>query len=533
MKNQGTWVGKKINGYRIQKRLGTGAIGYTFKAINSDREEVAIKIFWSDLDEIEPESRRRFEREIRILRDLKHPHILRLKDYGSYEGRPYLVTDFMGGSDLRKLMDRSRDGLDIEDVLRIFSPIATAVDYAHGQEVVHRDLKPENIVLQETSDEAIYPYLSDFGIATIKSGTVYTRTSTTLLGTYNYMAPEMWKAGEKKTYKVDIYAMGVMLYEALEGRVPFKGNELELGELHRKHKIPYPHNTGRRYGRQVAKVLLKSLAKDPRNRFQSAGELIENLKIAYESGQQRNREEHRGRIMIQLTLAGLFVTLIAAVIGTDWFLPWIGSIFFNSPTQTATMATTPIPFTTTFSSTPKNTPTLTSTPPKYTETLTFTETRTKLPTSTPVVLGETIGNLVWLRTGPGENYSALATYGKGVTVTIFGKSEDGNWLVVIMPNQTEGWVSSTSVQTNSPINYVLIATAPPTETPKPTPLTIRGTPTVCEKAQNAYKTMLKAIGSSLGDPNYNSGSDLNSDGKVDLLDYNILLGNWPEGCPSP
>lgn len=157
---------------------------------------------------------------------------------------------------------------------------------------------------------------------------------------------------------------------------------------------------------------------------------------------------------------------------------------------------------------------------------------TTLPTSTLVPIGETIKDLVWLRAGPGENYYALAFYNKGIKVEVLNQSEDGNWLNVLLQDGSQGWMPTTAIQTNTSIWNLPIATDPPTQTPQPyiPPNNDNrggegggGLGVECVEAQRAHDAILK------GDPE----GDLNGDGLVDIFDWNILVGTWPGGCPTP
>jgi uncharacterized protein YraI len=163
-------------------------------------------------------------------------------------------------------------------------------------------------------------------------------------------------------------------------------------------------------------------------------------------------------------------------------------------------------------------------------------TTTAIVTSSPIVqvktvaLGKTIKDVVWVRTGPGEIYRALTSYDKGVTVTIVAKSQDGKWLVIELDDEDRGWVSSASIEIIESAEELPIATAPPTQTPVPTPPHIPGEPDPCAQWRNLGRKIQRSIGSSQGDPNYDPGADVNGDGSIDIFDYNAWIGAPPSGC---
>ena len=193
------WIGQKINGYRVEESLGHGSLGFTFKATQiSTNKLVALKLLPPELQNLEPEARERFEREADILAELgDHPNILRLMDRGTHAGIPYLVTEFQDGGNLRQLLQQNEQGLDVERIFSLFTPIAEALDFAHERGVIHRDLKPENIVLQRFSDSAPLPFVTDFGVATLQESTRSSKLSSTRVGTYRYGSRSMGAARKK------------------------------------------------------------------------------------------------------------------------------------------------------------------------------------------------------------------------------------------------------------------------------------------------------------------------------------------------
>jgi hypothetical protein len=146
--------------------------------------------------------------------------------------------------------------------------------------------------------------------------------------------------------------------------------------------------------------------------------------------------------------------------------------------------------------------------------------------------GMIITEFVWLRTGPGVHYRALAILDKDVPVTALGKSQDGQWTVVSVPSGEQGWVSAPSIQLNTLTCDLMVVTAPPTQTPLPT-VDIKDPGNPCAHAHRQYQRIMQAYGTNSGDPGYDAGADLNGDGTVNIVDVGIMIDRWPEDCPSP
>lgn len=214
----------------------------------------------------------RFNREGRLTVPLKHAHIMPVYDYGEEGGVPYIVMAYMPNGTLADLI--KRQVIDLDACLHCIRQIASGLDYIHSQNIVHRDLKPSNILF----DEANNAVLSDFGIARASTDSI-DPTQKTVTGSPPYMAPEMFEIGEV-TQAVDIYALGVILYEMLNRRTPFIGDTPRL--MHAHLYQPVPDITGRRgdIPGSVQRVLETALAKTPERRYQTAGEMAEALENA-------------------------------------------------------------------------------------------------------------------------------------------------------------------------------------------------------------------------------------------------------------
>jgi eukaryotic-like serine/threonine-protein kinase len=220
---------KQIANYKILEELGSGGMGTVFLAVREDlQKQVALKVVKYEFSS--KEIKRRFENEGKILAQLEHQNIARLFDGGTTnDGLPYFVMEYVAGDDL--LVYCNENQLNIEERLKIFRKICAAVSYAHGKLIVHRDIKPSNIIV--TSDGE--PKLLDFGISKLLDENSLGETGTaTAFGmlTPNYASPEQFR-GETVGTSTDIYSLGVILYELLTGKLPYKIREKRIDEIAR------------------------------------------------------------------------------------------------------------------------------------------------------------------------------------------------------------------------------------------------------------------------------------------------------------
>lgn len=260
-------IGTTLDQYFLLSRIGLGGGSEVYRAHDAENDRfVALKVLPRHLAE-QDEYRRRFLREAQMAAGLEHPHILPLLDYGEAAGIPYLVMRLMEGGTLKDFIPESP--LPLPFVARVLAPIADALDYAHRRGMIHRDLKPENILFDV--DGTVY--LGDFGAADYGESTLSLASAGDFVGTVAYSSPEQCR-GEPLTPSADIYSLGVILFEVITGRQPFTG-PTPLAVMHQHLSAPTPNPLDDRPDLPPAlvDVLRMALAKEPSNRYRSAGAL--------------------------------------------------------------------------------------------------------------------------------------------------------------------------------------------------------------------------------------------------------------------
>ena len=268
------FIGQTLGQYRILEQIGVGGMATVYKAYQPSVDRyVAIKILPQHLSQDE-QFIKRFQREAHAIARLEHAHILPVFDYGESEGISYIAMRYISSGTLKNYM--AKGNLPLSEISRIITQIGSALDYAHHQGVIHRDIKPANILLDEQNNT----YLTDFGLARMLESSQHLTGSGVGVGTPAYMSPEQGK-GEKSDHRSDIYSLGVILYEMVTGRVPFEAETpMAIVLKHINEPLPLPRVVAPGIPEAVEKVILKSLAKDPVHRYQSAGEMAEALALA-------------------------------------------------------------------------------------------------------------------------------------------------------------------------------------------------------------------------------------------------------------
>jgi serine/threonine protein kinase len=272
-------VGKVIDAkYRIDQLIGNGGIGAVYAATHEFlHRAVAIKVLRSDLVS-DPIAMSRFVREARAAARVEHPNAVHVYDFGPLEsGGAYLAMEFIGGVSLRQLLVH-HGPLNLDQAFDLIVQAAAAIGAAHDQGVIHRDIKPENMMVRVGATGRAELKVVDFGIAKLLSSDTATQITrpSELIGTPKYMAPEQ-VAGEEIDQRIDLYALGVVLYEMLAGRAPFEGTFGEVVGKHLYAEPPALSAVGIQVPEGVERVLLHALAKDPDERIASAPEFVREL----------------------------------------------------------------------------------------------------------------------------------------------------------------------------------------------------------------------------------------------------------------
>jgi len=264
--------GQKINDrYEIIKNIGEGGMANVYLAYDTilDRR-VAIKVLRGDLSNDE-KFVRRFQREALSASSLSHPNIVEMYDVGEDDGLYYIVMEYIEGKTLKQLI-KKRGGLTLSEAIDIMLQLTDGISHAHDSYIIHRDLKPQNIMIREDGSIKI----TDFGIAMALNSTQLTQTNS-VMGSVHYLPPEQ-ASGKGSTIRSDIYSMGILFYELLTGTLPFKGdNAVEIALKQLRDEIPSVIKKNPTIPQSVENVVLKSTAKNPKNRYADAKEMHADL----------------------------------------------------------------------------------------------------------------------------------------------------------------------------------------------------------------------------------------------------------------
>lgn len=277
-------IGEKLGSFVIESVLGSGAMGVVYKAIHEPSGRIAaVKVISGEVGQ-KGKGFERFEREAEILQQFRHPNIVRFLAVGRSKGTSYFAMEFVPGTTLDHLLSE-RGPLPWKEVAELGLQVCEALHYAHEHGVVHRDLKPSNLMV--TEDGKIK--LADFGIAKDLDATALTATGRTL-GTAAYMAPEQIRGTPAVSHKTDLYALGVVLYQLLTGRLAFDGTSaLALMHAHMSAPAPRASEKVAEIPRALDDLVLQLMAKDPADRPWDAAAVAESLKTVLDKA---NRGEN-------------------------------------------------------------------------------------------------------------------------------------------------------------------------------------------------------------------------------------------------
>jgi serine/threonine kinase PknH len=267
-------TGHEINGYKIGPILGSGGMGEVYQAVASEtKAEVAMKFLRRDLF-ADTKIEARFAREISIMKSLDHPNIMPVYDSGVYEGGLYYTMRLIRGQTLSTLLRRRK--LSPIELYPILEQLVKALTYGHERNLIHRDIKPDNVFVERKPEtNQLIIILGDFGLGK-RVGTDQTLTEAdAVLGTPQYMAPEA-VLGNPITFKSDLYALGIMMYEILSGGLPFNEESGHLTAMSHVTKPIKPIVSFREdFPEVLDTVILRALSKTPDDRYDSASQMLE------------------------------------------------------------------------------------------------------------------------------------------------------------------------------------------------------------------------------------------------------------------
>ena len=273
--------GQKISDrYQIIKSIGEGGMANVYLAYDTilDRN-VAVKVLRGDLANDE-KFVRRFQREALSASSLSNPNIVEVYDVGEDNGEYYIVMEYVEGKHLKNLL-KKRGKLTVAEVVDIVLQITNGLSVAHDSYIIHRDIKPQNILILENGLIKI----TDFGIAVAMNATQLTQTNS-VMGSVHYLPPEQ-ASGKGATLQSDIYSIGILMYELLTGKLPFKGdNAVEIALKHLKEPLPSIRDELPDIPQAVENVILKSAAKNPKNRYNDARAMYEDLKTCLDESRK-------------------------------------------------------------------------------------------------------------------------------------------------------------------------------------------------------------------------------------------------------
>jgi serine/threonine protein kinase len=271
-------TGKLFGAYEIAAPLGEGGMAAVYKAYQPAMKRfVAVKVLSRKLAE-SSEFTTRFQREAIMLAQLQHPHILPVFDYGQVDGYSYIVMPFLQNGTLAELLQARRRSL--TEIHQIITQVGGALGYAHARGMIHRDVKPSNVLIDEQGN----CLLTDFGLARMVEASSEMLTSAgAIMGTPAYMSPEQGK-GDTLDGRSDLYSLGVIFYEMLTGQVPYRDKlPMMVVIKHIRDPLPSAREFAPDLTDAIERVLIKSLAKEPDERYQTAEDFVQAVQKAIQA----------------------------------------------------------------------------------------------------------------------------------------------------------------------------------------------------------------------------------------------------------
>ena len=328
--------------YELKEEIGSGGMADVFKAYDLiEKRYVAIKAVKRDYCK-DAQYMRRFEHEARTVLNLKHKNIVRAYEYGTYNGRGYIVLEYVEGSTLKEYI-KEHGALDPKSAVKLIAKVLEALEYAHNQGYIHRDVKPQNVLI--TDDKTVK--LTDFGIAKDAGSQTRTYDGNNVVGSVHYISPEQAK-GEIVGKESDLYSVGIMLYELLVGKPPFDGeNSVQIALKHIKENIKLPKEVSSKIPPALNDVLMKATAKSRENRYHSAADMRQDLiralaqpkkhfvtldydeEPADESSEVKSDKPRRKTKLWHIVLPVTLMILLTGVIFTVWYVNMISDSSTN------------------------------------------------------------------------------------------------------------------------------------------------------------------------------------------------------------
>lgn len=385
------FIGVKLGSYEIIEPVGEGGMARIYKGFHAELNRyAAIKVVNWGLQE-DPEFTERFRREAQAIATLRHPNIVQIYDFGEHSSGYFMAMEFIEGDDLAVQLRQSSVKnrlLPKNQIIKIIADVAAALDYAHAHHVIHRDVKPSNIMINREGQSI----LTDFGLVMLPAQASQ-RTLGNTFGTPHYVAPEQAISSASAVPASDLYSLGVVLYEMATGQLPFDDESPLSVALKHVSDIPTPPTAlNPNLPSKVEDVILKALAKNPNERFASAGQMAAALQEAWDTNPTSPalpvtlpRAATTPPAKKSVLPAWLWVGVVAVVGGLVGGLALtLLPLFQPTPTPTAIAVIPPtLTPTPTASSTLAPSPTLTPAPPTDTPTLTPTSTATGTATPSP------------------------------------------------------------------------------------------------------------------------------------------------------
>jgi eukaryotic-like serine/threonine-protein kinase len=270
-------IGTVLSGrYKLEAKLGSGGMSTVYLARDNTLDRpVAVKVMHREMSE-QPDQLQRFRQEARAVAKLSHPNVVAVIDAGEDGGHPYIVFEYVEGETLKQRINRI-GALDAQEALAYAIEIARGLTVAHARNMVHRDIKPQNVLI----DSEGRAKLTDFGISRQLEQDGMTATGR-VLGTTDYVAPEQ-AMGHPVDKRSDVYSLGVVLYEMLVGQVPFHADsQVGVAMKHVNEELPDVQQRRPELSAAAAMVVERATAKDPAQRYQAVGEMIDDLATALE-----------------------------------------------------------------------------------------------------------------------------------------------------------------------------------------------------------------------------------------------------------